>query len=156
MIATLVTVALAASCHTVGHAPFTAPDNALACTPGSTVHLTWQQACTPTDRSTTPVAVRRKVLAEYGVPNWTGADGEIDHRVPWFLSHDSSAGNLWPERGPATNNPKDALEGYVWRRVCVKRTMRVRTARREFLGDWRAYYRWYVKRHEIKPQAEGS
>lgn len=135
----------AAMCTPLGAPPMTAPDNDGACTPGSRVVLTRQQACTPLDRPTTPAAVRRDVLARYGVPDWSGRDGEIDHRVPWFLTHDSSRGNLWPERG-AIPNPKDRLEFYVYRRVCfaAPHPMRVRTARLVFLGDWRAYFRLYL------------
>jgi hypothetical protein len=50
--------------------------------------------------------------------------------------------NLWPEQGPIPNR-KDALEDYVRNRVCLKGTMRVRTAVRIFLGDWVTYSRHY-------------
>jgi hypothetical protein len=135
-------IAAAAACHTGGAAPLVLPDS--RCTPGSRVALTKAQACTPTDRPTTPASVRREVLTQYGVPGWSGRNGEIDHRVPWFLTHDSSENNLWPEPG-AIPNPKDRLEGYVYLRVChgSPRPMRTATARRIFRGNWVRWYRFY-------------
>jgi hypothetical protein len=141
-----VLLAAAALCHTGGAGAFTTPDDSPECTPGSMVRLTQQQACTQTDRPTTPARVRREVLTDYGVPGWTSANGEIDHRVPWFLTHDAAAENLWPEPGRRPN-PKDRLEDYVYRRVCRDRphAMRVSTARQIFLGDWRVAYRKYIR-----------
>src|SRR3954471_23536648 len=136
----IVALLAAAACHTHGVPPFTVPDR--ACTPGAPV-LPRARACTPTDRGSTPAAVRRAVLSEYGVPGWTGKDGEIDHLVPWFLTHDSSENNLWPQRGYAQ---KDRLEDYVYRRICVKHTMRPQTAAAMFRSDWRVWYRRYKVR----------
>lgn len=136
MIATLL---IATACHVHGTPPFTVPDR--VCTPGAPA-LTRTAACTPTARGNTPIAVRRAVLGEYDVPTWNGRDGEIDHLVPWFLTHDSSENNLWPQRG-SIPNPKDRLEDYVYRRICVKHTMRTRTAAAMFRSDWRVWYRRY-------------
>jgi hypothetical protein len=132
---------ISAVCATAGAPPMEAPDP--DCTPGSTVTLTRKQVCTSTPRPATPASVRREVLADYGVPGWTGSDGEIDHRVPWFLTHETSVRNLWPERGRIPNR-KDELEAYVYRRVCRAGTMRVSTARRSFLGDWRVSWRRWI------------
>lgn len=125
------------SCHIGGAGAFTTPDN--ACTPGAVAHLSHAEVCAPKDRPALPVAQRRKLVAQYGVPGWTGRDGELDHRVPVFLGGLTVEDNLWPERG-AIPNRKDALESLVRRRVCVERTMRVRTAVRLFLSDWRWAY----------------
>src|SRR4051812_13940791 len=123
----------ASRCHTTGHAPFTAPSN--ACTPGSFVRLSRAEVCQSKDRPTLRAAVRRRVLADYGVPGWTGANGELDHRIPFFLGGLATASNLWPETGTIPN-PKDRLEAYVRRRVCLRRPhpMTVRTARLIFAG----------------------
>lgn len=126
------------ACAVSGQGFMVAPDN--TCTPGATAHLNRAQTCTPKDRPSTPAAVRRKVLGQYGVPGWTGKDGEIDHRIPFFLGGETVEDNLWPERGPIPN-AKDRLESYAYQRVCVKRTMRPRAARRMFWRDWRHYYR---------------
>jgi hypothetical protein len=142
--AALATLALAgASCHVQGTGLFTGPDP--ACTPGRFQRLTREQVCASKDRPSTPTTVRRRVLGNYGVPGWTGANGEVDHREPVFLGGLTVAGNLWPEAGPATNNPKDELERYVRRRICTgdPEPMTVRTGRLIFLGSWVAAFRFY-------------
>src|SRR3954452_202809 len=128
-------------CHIAGAGPFTAPDN--ACTPGAYRVLSRSAVCTPKDRPGLPAADRREVVTTYGVPRWSGHDGELDHRVPLFLGGLTIEDNLWPERGGIPNR-KDALEALVRRRVCVEHTMRVRTAVRLFLADWRHAYRALV------------
>jgi hypothetical protein len=145
VVATLVAVAHAQQhslpCHVLGSAAFTAPDN--ACTPGAYRVLSRSAVCSTKDRPTLPAADRRKVVSEYGVPRWSGANGELDHRVPLFLGGLTVENNIWPERGGIPNR-KDALENLVRRRICVDRTMRVRTGVRIFLSDWRHAYRTLV------------
>jgi len=121
-----------------------APDSAAGCTPGDYLVLTKTQVCTHKQRPATPASVRREVLDLYGVPGWSGSDGEIDHRLPFFLGGRTDRANLWPERGTIPNE-KDRLEDYVRRRVCLAEptAMRVSTARTLFLGDWRPVYRRY-------------
>lgn len=125
------------TCKIFGKAPFTTPDNSKSCTPGAFTRLSHQQVCASKNRPSLTASTRRTVLSNYGVPNWTGANGEIDHRIPVFLGGLTVARNLWPESG-SIPNPKDALEFRVFRRVCfgdpVK--MRVKTARRIFLSNW--------------------
>lgn len=138
--------AQAATCHVSRWHHLPGPDNAWDCTPGAFASLTRAEACKSKDRPTLHAADRREVLREYGVPGWSGADGELDHRVPFFLGGLTTPANIWPERGPIPN-AKDRLEalgkGSVYDRVCRGRPhwMRVRTARRIFLGDWRVTYR---------------
>lgn len=137
--------ALAVSCVLMGSPPFTAPDP--ACTPGAFVRKTRADVCDgQTIRPSLPAAERRTILANYGVPTFTGATGELDHRVPLALGGVTDRRNLWPERG-AIPNPKDRLEAVIFRRVCkgLPHPMRVRTAVRVFLGDWRAAYVYYVQ-----------
>lgn len=135
----------AASCRTTGAAPFTAPDN--HCTPGGFVPKSRADVCDgDTDRPTLKVAERRAIVGNYGVPGWTGANGELDHRVPLVLGGTTDRRNIWPEAGPPTNNPKDTLERVILRRVCDRKPhpMRVRTAVLVFFVDWRAAYTYYV------------
>jgi hypothetical protein len=84
----------------------------------------------------------------YGIPaaSWSGASGELDHRQPFFAGGTTDPANVWPERGPATGNPKDALENYARRRLCTGRPhpMSLRTVHIIFAGNWVAYYRFYV------------
>jgi len=144
MIATVVTsVLLAASCHVGGHGAFVVPDN--LCTPGAYQRLTRAQVCTSKDRPALPVAERRRLLASYGVPKWTGANGELDHRVPLFLGGLTVRSNLWPEVGSIPNQ-KDRLEVYVRRRICTRlpHPMSVRTGIRIFLSNWvHAYHAYF-------------
>jgi hypothetical protein len=146
MIATaLAALALAAPCHTTGTPPFTAPSN--ACTPGAFVRKTRADVCDGrTARPTLPAAERRAILRNYGVPTFNGATGEIDHRVPLALGGVTDRRNLWPEVEVNGSNPKDRLEAVIFRRVCkgLPHPMRVRTAVRVFLADWRAGYSYYV------------
>jgi hypothetical protein len=132
----------AVACALAGSGNFTVPDD--HCTPGATARLARTQACQHRDRPTLPAADRRWILSAYGVPGWTGRDGELDHRIPFFLGGRTDRLNIWPERG-SIPNPKDRLESYVWRRVCVRRTMRPSTARALFRRDWRIAYRRYVR-----------
>jgi hypothetical protein len=137
-------IALAATCVLLGSGAFTAPPR--ACTPGTYRHLTRAAVCVHHDRPTLHAADRRTILARYGRTTWTGNDGELDHRVPFFLGGLTDPSNEWPEPG-SLPNPKDRLEFYVYRRVCDGKphAMRVRTARRVFLHDWRVAYRRYIR-----------
>lgn len=143
------TIALAAHAATshaaprclVGKPPFQAPIH--ACTPGHWTRLTTSQACAAKDRPNLPAADRRSILTRYGLTTWTGAQGELDHLQPFWAGGTTDALNVWPERGPATNNPKDRLENYLRRRVCVLHTMSLATVHRIFATNWVAWYRWY-------------
>jgi hypothetical protein len=131
---------LAASCVITGAQPCFRPDN--ACTPGSYDPLPKAQVCVHKQRPTLPAAVKREVLARYGFMSWSGKTGELDYRIPFFLGGETKVSSLWPETGPIPNR-KDALERYVRDRICVKATMRVRTAVGIFLADWVTYSRRY-------------
>lgn len=137
----LALLAVAASNCVLGTAPYTAPR--ATCTPGAYHRMGPAEACTSKDRPYLPAAERRKILARYRLTAWTGRDGELDHRVPFFLGGTTDARNIWPESG-SIPNPKDKLEFYVYRRVCRAKTMTVRYARRIFLTDWRPWYGRYV------------
>lgn len=134
-------IAAAAVCLLLGVPPFTAPDN--ACTPGAYVQKTRADVCDgDTRRPTLLAAERRAILSRYGLASWSGADGELDHRVPLVLGGVTDRRNVWPERELNGTNPKDRLEFRVYRRVCFgdPHPMRVRTAVRIFLSDWRHAY----------------
>lgn len=126
----------AAACHVGGHAPFVTPDN--VCTPGAYVRKTRADVCDgDTFRPNLQAAERRVILSNYGLATFTGADGELDHRVPLVLGGVTDRRNIWPEPEPVFNT-KDRLEAYVKRRVCDGKPypMRVTTAVRLFLGNW--------------------
>jgi hypothetical protein len=125
-----------------GAGAFVTPD--VVCTPGSLDDLSRAEVCTPKDHPALRAADRRAILDRYGLSSWAGADGELDHRVPVFLGGRTEPANVWPERG-AIPNAKDRLEVYVRARVCSDPpTMRVETARRIFLSDWRYADCFYI------------
>jgi hypothetical protein len=114
------------------------------CTPGSTRNLDRAHTCHSKTRPDLPDATRTRILRDYGVPHWTGHDGELDHLVPFFAGGRTNAQNVWPEPG-GIPNAKDRLELYVYDRVCRDRTMTPRYARHLFApGDWRDAYRRYI------------
>jgi hypothetical protein len=135
-------VELLATTCLMGSGDFTAPRTSDNCTPGS---YTEQLACEPRKRPSLPAADRREILRRYGLTTWSGADGEFDHRVPFFLGGNTDRTNIWPERGPVGDNPKDKLENYLYRRICVKHSMTIRNGRRIFLTDWRPWYKRYKR-----------
>jgi hypothetical protein len=147
----------AAACHTSGASPFPAPDN--RCTPGAFVHKAKADVCDgQTVRPDMKISERRAILTNYGVPGWSHADGELDHRVPLVLGGLTNRRNVWPERGPDPlrhENPKDALERVILRRVCkgLPYPMQVTTAVRVFLADWRPAFTYYVQGIGPRPTA---
>lgn len=144
MIAVLAALALAAPCSTTGTPPFVAPSN--ICTPGAFVRKTKTDVCDgQTVRPSLPAAERRAILSNYGVPTFNGATGELDHRQPLALGGTTDRRNIWPQIEVAGFNPKDRLEGYVFRRVCksLPHPMSLHTAHAIFAGNWVAYFRFY-------------
>jgi hypothetical protein len=136
----LAAILAAVACHVGGQAPFLRPD--AACTPGAFQALPLTKVCRHKERPGLPSVERRAILVGYGVPGFTGRVGELDHRIPFFLGGTTDRRNIWPEAGRRPN-PKDDLEQYVRQRVCVTKTMRLRTARAIFKGDWVVAYRRY-------------
>lgn len=120
------------------------PDNSKRCTPGTFDRISKANVCDgDSPHPTLHAADRREIVGEYGVPDWSGLNGELDHRVPVFLGGRTEPENIWPEPGKSSNNEKDALERRAYRRICFHDPlgMRVRTGRRLFLADWRTTYR---------------
>jgi hypothetical protein len=122
-----------AVCRIQGSGDLVRPDD--RCTPGAFDQLSKAAVCRHKQRPSLPDAERRRILSQYGFRSWTGRDGELDHRVPFFMGGRTVEDNLWPEAG-AIPNEKDKLERRVWERVCVDGTMTVGEGRAVFLGDW--------------------
>jgi hypothetical protein len=131
-----------ARCHVTTEHGQPGPDQ--TCTPGSARPLNRRNTCRSKDRPDLPEAVHDRILRDYGVPNWTGADGELDHRVPFALGGRTNQANVWPSPGPIPNT-KDKLEFAVWDAVCNDKTMTPRHARRIFFRDWRTAYRHWKR-----------
>lgn len=120
-------------CRVQGSGDLVRPDD--RCTPGAFDWLSRAEVCRHKQRLAPPEAERQRILSQYGFRSWSGRDGELDHRVPFFLGGRTVEDNLWPERGRIPN-AKDRVERAVWRRVCVTGSMTVDEARAVFLGDW--------------------
>jgi hypothetical protein len=136
-----------ARCHNGGVGLKAHPDN--RCTPGHYLSISLDQACTHRDRPDLDSNVRKRILRDYGVPSWTGRNGELDHRVPFFLGGTTDRRNIWPEEGPLPNT-KDRLESTagtrsIYYRVCHAHTMTLGQARLVFLRDWRVGFHRYVE-----------
>jgi len=130
------------ACHVHGSGGFVRPDD--RCTPGTFDTLTRVQACRHKKRPFLSLRERRRISAQYGFRHWTGRNGELDHRVPFFLGGRTEEDNLWPEHG-SIPNVKDRLEFRIHDMVCDWRIMSVTEAREVFLGDWTEAYRRYVR-----------
>jgi hypothetical protein len=126
----------------ISSGPLTAPS--ASCTPGAHERLTHVQVCASKPRPSLSAADRRAILHRYGLTSWSGTDGELDHRVPFFMGGTTDARNVWPERGPIPN-AKDRLEDYVRGRVCFRRPhpMTLRAAYAVFADNWVAAFRLY-------------
>jgi hypothetical protein len=122
-----------ARCHMTGSGGLVRPDD--RCTPGEYVVLTRVQVCRHKQRPSLSVDVKGRIVRRYGYRRWSGHDGELDHRVPFFLGGATTEDNLWPEPG-AIPNRKDRVERLVYERVCSAGSMTVAQARLVFLGDW--------------------
>jgi hypothetical protein len=129
-------------CHVTTEHGQPGPDQ--TCTPGSARPLNRRNTCRSKDRPDLPQAVHDRILRDYGVPNWTGQDGELDHRVPFALGGRTNRSNIWTQPGPIPNT-KDKLEFAVWDAVCNDKTMTPRHARRIFFRDWRTAYRHWQR-----------
>jgi hypothetical protein len=136
----LATILTATACALTGHGEMLLP----SCTPGEARLLTRQERCTSKPRAHIPAAVRRTILARYGLTETT-FEGKLDHRFPHWAGGSDTAANLWPYVG-VQPFPKDRLESYARHRYCITRNLRITTIRRWFLGDWRPRWRYYEKR----------
>jgi hypothetical protein len=61
-------------------------------------NLTVAQACKHKERPSLRAAERRFILTSYGVPNWTGQNSELDHRVPFSFGGTTDRAKSGPRR----------------------------------------------------------
>jgi hypothetical protein len=125
------------------------PDKKL--TPGAIATLDVEKVChvgySKTVRKTSE-AMKARVYARYGIVNEKGADFEIDHRVALSIGGADVEKNEWPQSyltQPWNAYRKDVLEHYIWRRVCIQKTMTLLEGQRIFQGDWIDAYHQYIK-----------
>jgi hypothetical protein len=121
----------------------TVPDPAV--TPGAVRDLTVEQVCATKwgrDRRAVTAAMRRQVMALYGVAEGHQGDYELDHLIPRSMAGADVAINLWPQRWLEARQ-KDRLEVKMDRLVCAGEVS-LSEAQEMFRTDWRAGYRRYV------------
>jgi hypothetical protein len=89
-----------------------------------------------------PLAEKREVYAEYGMPHWVTNEHELDHLIPLELGGSNSVKNLWPEPcGTEWNaRAKDALEDRLHQMVC-REGLPLETAQRWIATNWIEAYK---------------
>lgn len=127
-----------AGCHVRG----ALPDS--ACTPGASMTDDLSVICrqSTTVRRDVGEAEKRRVFAEYGIPDPQPRGAyEVDHFIPLELGGSNDIKNLWPEAAKPTPgfHEKDKVENYLHRQVCSG-SMGLDQARQEISGDWVRVY----------------
>jgi hypothetical protein len=89
----------------------------------------------------TTAKMKKTAYALYGVkPNAGICKGgcEVDHRLPLELGGDDVQANLWPQpsRPVPGFHQKDILENYLKHAVCIDKTLTLKQAQAQLLGDW--------------------
>jgi hypothetical protein len=126
-------------------ADVTVPNHTL--TPGATVLVSRGEVCrqSNTKNKAVPVALRRKVFDEYGIPAAEPSSYEVDYLITPALGGADDIHNLWPQSYTATvwnAQVKDALEDHLRDLVCDGQ-LDLATAQREIATNWIEAYKKY-------------
>jgi len=92
-----------------------------------------------------PVALQRRVFAEYGIRSAEPGAYEVDYLITPALGGADDIHNLWPQSTQATEwnaQVKDALEDHLRDLVCEGQ-LDLSTAQREIAGNWIEAYKKY-------------
>jgi hypothetical protein len=120
-------------------------------TPGDVLPVTVKDLCVPGFAKkvrNVPVAVKRQVLALYGIQHPEPGEYEVDHLVSLELGGSNSIRNLWPEScrtTPWNARVKNRLENRLHQLVCEGK-LDLATAQQEIASDWIAAYKKYFGR----------
>ncbi|HWB86356.1 MAG TPA: hypothetical protein VG675_19600 [Bryobacteraceae bacterium] len=129
------------------------PDASL--TPGATVLLSRQAVCREENikNKTVPVALRRRVFQEYGMPRAESRAYEVDYLITPALGGAEDIHNLWPQPYSSVWNAqvKDELEDRLRELVCSG-SLDLSEAQREIASDWVGAYKKYF--HTDRPLEE--
>ena len=131
------------------------PDSRL--TPGAALLVDQREVCTAPNikNKVVPVALRRKVLEEYGISGAEPRAYEIDYLITPGLGGADDIHNLWPQSYSATAwnaDVKDALEDRLREMVC-NGNLTLTEAQREIAGNWIAAYKKYFHTDRPMPEA---
>ncbi len=125
-------------------AAFSIPDPRL--TPGAALLASRQAVCSQANlkNKAVPVAVRRQVFEEYGIPHAAPQAYEVDYLVTPALGGADDLRNLWPHAYSARWNAyvKDALEDRLREMVCDG-NLDLAIAQKEIAENWIAAYKKY-------------
>ncbi len=119
-------------------------------TPGATRQVTINEVCSVAHEEVVgnvSVALRQRVLQEYGIANARPGDYEIDYLITPRLGGTEDIRNLWPEpyRTRVWNaQVKDALEERLHQMVCGGQ-LDLSTAQHDMATDWIAAYKKYLQ-----------
>jgi hypothetical protein len=116
-------------------------------TPGATVLVSRGEVCreSNTKNKAVPVALRRRVFDEYGIPGAEPSAYEVDYLITPALGGADDIHNLWPQSYTATvwnAQVKDALEDHLRDLVCDGQ-VDLATAQREIATNWIEAYKKY-------------
>lgn len=118
-----------------------------AFTPGATVSLSQPRVCRElqANNKVVPVALRTRVLAEYGIRSTGSGAYEIDYLITPALGGADDIHNLWPQSSNAAvwnAQVKDALEDRLRNMVCDGQ-LDLNVAQREIAANWIEAYKKY-------------
>jgi hypothetical protein len=121
------------------------PDSRL--TPGATLLASRREVCSEsnTKNKAVPVALQRRVFAEYGIKGADPRAYEVDYLITPALGGADDIHNLWPHSySSAVWNAqvKDALEDRLRNMVC-EGNLDLQEAQQEIARDWIAAYKKY-------------
>ncbi len=124
-------------------------------TPGATVLEDQREVCreTSVNNKPVPVALQRRVFAEYGIGSVLPGAYEVDYLITPGLGGADDIHNLWPQSSRSTvwnAQVKDALEDHLRHLVCDGQLDLV-TAQRDIAGNWIEAYKKYF--HTDRPLA---
>jgi len=122
-------------------------------TPGATVLLGRSELCSETiaNNKAVPVALQRRVFAEYGIRTSEPRAYEVDYLITPALGGADDIRNLWPQSSSATiwnAQVKDALEAHLRTLVC-QGDVDLATAQRDIATNWIEAYKKYF--HTDRP-----
>jgi hypothetical protein len=135
-------------------ATFTVPNPQL--TPGATVLLSQPDVCREGNvkNKIVPVALQKRVFAEYGIRRAEPGTYEIDYLITPALGGADDVHNLWPESNKTelwNAQVKDALEDRLRDMVCDGQ-LDLHVAQREIASNWIEAYKKYF--HTDRPLLE--
>jgi hypothetical protein len=125
-------------------------------TPGATVLVSLGDVCreSNTKNKAVPVALQRKVFAEYGIDRAEPRAYEVDYLITPALGGADDIHNLWPQSYADTvwnAQVKDALEDHMRDLVCQGQ-LDLATAQHEIAVNWiDAYKKYFHTDRPIRP-----